>query len=247
MTNRSRSGFRFIGVLILVGIIAGLGIYFLLIKKPAGLSRSLKIREWLSDPAGHREWSVEAGIKCGNAPFIFPSSGLIGYLWGDHFKLGTSHQGIDILSGTNPGVTPVIAAYDGYLTRLMDWKSSVIIRVPSDPFQPDRQIWLYYTHMADKDGQTFSSAQFPPGTKETFVNAGTFLGYQGDYSGDPNNPVWVHLHFSIVKDNGKGGFTNELDIQNTYDPTAYLGINVNYSDNPNSFPTCSTPIPSQHP
>lgn len=224
--------------LFLVGALGGLAIYFLVIRKPADLSRSLKIREWLSDPTKHADWAVTVGQKCENAPFIIPTNGLIGYLWGDHFKIGTSHQGIDIFGGAQPGITPVVAAYEGYLTRLPDWKSSVIIRIPSDPLQPGRQIWTYYTHMADPDGRSFISDQFPPGTTDVLVTAGTLLGYQGDYSGDPNNPVGVHLHFSIVKDDGKGGFQNELDIQNTYDPSPYLGLALNINQATDSFPNC---------
>jgi len=136
------------------------------------------------------------------------------------------------------GLTPVYAAYDGYLTRLSDWKSSVIQRVPSDPLQPGRQIWLYYTHMADEAGTSYVVADFPPGTREVFVAAGTLLGYQGNYSGDPNNPTGVHLHFSIVRDDGNGNFLNELDIRNTYDPSPYLGLALNAKTSQGEVPLC---------
>ena len=113
------------------------------------------------------------------------------------------------------GITPIYAAYDGYLTRQPDWKSTVIIRIPQDPLQPDRQIWTYYTHMADQQGNDFISGDFPPGTSEAFVPAGTLLGYQGNFSGTPGNPTGVHLHFSIVKDDGDGNFLNETILENT--------------------------------
>ena len=100
-----------------------------------------------------------------------------------------------------------------------------------------RQIWVYYTHMADPHGASFISSDFPSGTYEKPVEAGTVLGRQGDYSGDPNNPVGVHLHISIVKDNG-GRFTNELDIQNTYDPSPYFGLALNAQQNPDEIPVC---------
>jgi hypothetical protein len=58
------------------------------------------------------------------------------------------------------------------------------------------------------------------------------LGYQGDYSGEPGKPVGVHLHFSIVKDNGNGTFLNELEINNTLDPSPYLGLTLNKNDHP---------------
>jgi hypothetical protein len=92
--------------------------------------------------------------------------------------------------------------------------------------------------MADQNGDSYISAEFPPGTKEVHVEAGTFLGYQGNYSGDPNNPVGVHLHLSVVKDDGNGTFKNELDINNTYDPSSYLGLSLNANENPDQIPVC---------
>jgi len=88
-------------------------------------------------------------------------------------------------------------------------------------------MWTYYTHMADKNGNSFIVDAFPPGASEAFVSAGTLLGYQGNYSGTPGNPTGVHLHFSIVRDDGAGGYLNELEINNTYDPSLYLGMLLN--------------------
>jgi murein DD-endopeptidase MepM/ murein hydrolase activator NlpD len=145
---------------------------------------------------------------------------------------------VDIFSGTQPGVTDVHAAYDGYLTRQADWKSSVILRVPKDPLEPGRQIWVYYTHMAMPDGTSLIDKAFPAGTKGVFVNAGTVLGKMGNYSGTPGNPTGVHLHLSIVKDDGKGLFKNELDINNTYDPSPYFGFNLNKHNQKDEIPGC---------
>ena len=161
-----------------------------------------------------------------------PTSGLVGFLWGDSFRPGHRHQGLDIFGLTGPdglGETPVVAAYDGYLTRLPEWRSAVIVRIPDDPLQPGRQIWLYYTHMADAEGRSFIDEHFPPGTTGVFIQAGALIGYQGNYSADPNNPVGMHLHFSIVRDDGHGHFLNELKIENTLDPSPYLGFEVNAS------------------
>jgi hypothetical protein len=134
-------------------------------------------------------------------------------------------------------VTPIIAAYDGYLTRDATWRSAVIMRVPRDPLNPNRQIWVYYTHMADAAGNSFISEDFPPGTREVFVKAGTRLGSMGNYSGDPAHPVGVHLHISVVKDEN-GRYMNETDINNTYDPSPYLGLALNASENRDRIPVC---------
>src|SRR5215211_8523191 len=193
---------------------------------------------WRRNPAAHADWKLVAGSQCGSAPFLFPTDGFAGFLWGDSFGLRHTHQGVDIFAGTDVGITPVVSAFAGYLTRLPEWKSAVIVRVPDDPFQAGRQIWLYYTHMADQFGNSYIADEFPAGTSEKLIEAGTFLGYQGNYSGDPNNPVGVHLHFSIVEDDGNGKFKNELEISNTLDPSPYLGYPLNAYENRDRVPTC---------
>ena len=228
-------------ILILLGIAIGFWFY------RAGTAlggRSNHFGEFIRNPASHPNWKLAAGSRCGEAPFIFPTTGMIGFIWDDSFGAGHRHQGIDIFSGTDIGLTPISAAYDGYLTRQADWKSSVIMRVPNDPLEPARQIWLYYTHMADAAGNSFISADFPPGTREVFVAAGTFLGTMGNYSGDATHPVGVHLHFSVVRDDGNGGFKNELDIRNTYDPSPYLGIELNANRSQGEVPLCA-PTPDR--
>ncbi len=181
---------------------------------------------------------MQAGTRCGDAPFLIPTDGLIGFLWEDSFRPGHSHQGIDIFGGGQVNATPVVAAYSGYLTRLPDWKSTLIIRIPADPLNPSRQIWTYYTHLADAQGNSFISPEFPPGASEVYVEAGTLLGYQGDYSGDPGNPVGVHLHFSIVMDDGSGKIRNELKTSNTLDPSPYLGMELNARRSQGGIPQC---------
>lgn len=202
--------------------------------------RVIKFRTWMNDPASHPDWKLVAGSQCGSAPFLFPTEGFAGFLWGDSFGIRHTHQGIDIFGGTEVGITRVISAYPGYLTRLPEWKSAVIVRVPSDPLNPGAQIWLYYTHMADRFGNSFIAEEFPPGASEVPIEAGTFLGYQGDYSGDPNNPVGIHLHFSIVEDDGTGQFKNEIEIKNTLDPSPYLGLPLNAKENPDQAPFCGS-------
>jgi murein DD-endopeptidase MepM/ murein hydrolase activator NlpD len=92
--------------------------------------------------------------------------------------------------------------------------------------------------MADEQGNNFISEDFPPGTSEIFVKAGTLLGYQGNYSGSPGNPTGVHLHFSIVEDDGEGRFLNETMIENTLDPSPYFNIILDANQSPPEIPIC---------
>jgi len=201
------------------------------------MPRSKRVLDFIRHPAEHPAWTIQALTQCPRAPFLFPTTGYVGYLWGDVFHFPRRHQGIDIFSGTAPGQTPVYAAYDGYLTREATWKSAVIIQ-HRDPLHPDRTIWTYYAHMADPQGHSF--IVFPPNTHHLFVKAGTLLGYQGNYSGNPSRPTGVHLHFSIVLDDGQGHYRNELDFANTLDPSPYLGMGLNAWQVPTSdIPHCN--------
>jgi murein DD-endopeptidase MepM/ murein hydrolase activator NlpD len=211
------------------GILAGLALY---LYGPILITRSHSQRLWvyLENPAAHPDWQIKAGTRCGDAPFLIPTDGVLGFGYGDSWRAGQRHQGFDIFGPQAAGRTPVVAAYAGYLTRQPDWKSTVILRVPSDPLQPSRQIWVYYTHLADPQGESFISPEFPPGAAEKHVAAGMLLGYQGNYSGNADNPTGTHLHFSIVRDDGNGHFLNELRIENTLDPSPYLGLRGNFLD-----------------
>jgi murein DD-endopeptidase MepM/ murein hydrolase activator NlpD len=201
-------------------------------------TRSQRVLAWLKNSDSHPGWAITANEHCTSAPFSLPTDGYIGYLWGDKFNINHKHQGIDIFSGTSSGEAPVYSVYDGYLTRISDWKSSVIIRIPNDPLSSGRQIWVYYTHMADEKGQSYITEAFPPGTSELFIPAGTLLGYQGNYSGDPGNPTGIHLHLSIVMSDPSGLYKNELNITNTLDPSPYFGLPLNSEQNPGVIPTC---------
>jgi murein DD-endopeptidase MepM/ murein hydrolase activator NlpD len=208
------------------------------------INRGMGYLRMLNDPRNHSflQWSQgDAAARaelitsqrdaCPGAPFILPTDGFIGLLYADlrgPYSSSNPHQGIDIFSEGEPGTTPVYAAYDGYVTRDASWRSALILRVPDDPLRPSNQIWLYYAHMADREGNSFIEPAFPPGTSELFVERGRLLGYTGDYNGNSARSIWVHLHFSIVKDDGNGRFLNELEFANTLDPSPYLGIAVNY-------------------
>lgn len=226
-SNKAQRGPRIACLIIVLAVgVIGLAGFYLLGRTYLG-GRNKMVFNFLRNPGHYPEYEVEALTRCGDAPFLLPSKGFIGYLWNDSFKLLKKHQGIDIFAGIEAGKTPVYSPYDGFLTREEGWRSSLILRIPQDPLDPSRQIWLYMTHLADADGNSYIDSAFPPGTQDKPVYADDLLGFQGDYSGDPARPVGVHLHFSIVKDDGSGNYLNELDIANTLDPSPYFGFNLN--------------------
>jgi peptidoglycan LD-endopeptidase LytH len=197
---------------------------------------------WFGDDPEARAALITTNTAvCEGAPFLLPTEGWIGLLYADPrapYTESARHQGIDIFSPGEPGITPVYAAYDGYLSRSEGWFSAVIQRIPDDPLNPGRQIWVYYSHMGSKDGsESYVSPSFPPGTSEVFVTRGTLLGYTGNWAGIGRPAISTHLHFSIILDNGFGSYSNELDFNNSIDPSRYLGMPVNYACAPD-HPIC---------
>jgi hypothetical protein len=222
---------------VLLLILCAAGVYGAVVFISRSRSNSSdSIRRWFNDPASRPGlMTVMNATACPDAPFILPSDGFIGLLWDDPdgpYTVFNTHSGIDIFGDGQPGEVPIYAAYDGYLTRLDDWLSTVIIR-HDDPLQPGRTIWTYYTHMAARDGtRSFIAPDFPPGTFEREVQQGTLLGYQGDYAGAGASPVGLHLHFSVVLSDAEGAFLNEARTGNTLDPSPYLGMDVSITGLP---------------
>jgi murein DD-endopeptidase MepM/ murein hydrolase activator NlpD len=192
------------------------------------------IRDWFGDP-GSRPGLSTAREPCPGAPFLLPSEGFIGLLWADPalpYNLFNRHTGIDIFGDGQPGTVPVYAAYPGRLSRLDNWLSTVIIQ-HDDPLQPGRVIWTYYTHMASRDGaQSYIVPDFPMRTAGVWVEAGTLLGYQGEFAGAGATPIGMHLHFSIVLSEESGAFKNESVLDNTLDPSPYFGMRMNIEELP---------------
>lgn len=171
---------------------------------------------------------------CPNAPWMLPTDGVLGVLWRDDrvppYSEDYLHTGLDIFGEGRQNTVPVYAVADGWLTRLPGWKSAVAIQ-HDDPLRPGEVVWSYYAHMASGGGQSYIVDDFPPGSAGVPVSAGQLLGYQGVWSGNPLNPGWMHLHFSVVRAAEDGSFLNETFLENTLDPSPYLGIVGNAESN----------------
>src|SRR3990172_11257676 len=126
-----RKKLLWIGLIFLIVTIAvGAYAYFNYVR-PSG--RWALFEELHTDPTVFEKYALLPGQRCGNAAFAFPTRGVPLGLWDQAYRFFHRHAGIDIFSVADPGVTPVYAAYPGYLSRLLDWKASVIIRIPIDP------------------------------------------------------------------------------------------------------------------
>jgi hypothetical protein len=215
-------------------VIAGGALAFYIYSTQSQSDSNDYIYRWFNERQSRLSLITENQEPCSGAPFLLPSSGFIGLLYRDParpYHIFRRHTGVDIFGNGEPGDVPVVAVYDGYLTRLNDWFATVIIR-HDDPLQAGRTIWTYYTHMGNRSGTTsFVSDEFPPGTADKFVKQGTLLGYQGKYAGI-GVPVGLHVHLSIVASDADGSFKNEAILDNTLDPSPYFGLPLNIDDHP---------------
>lgn len=236
MTNTRTSDRRLStarAILLLVGVALIVLVGFATLRMNRASVRFGRIDQWMTNPAAHPDWQIAGGQRCGDAPFLLPTSGFIGVAWDDGLPPLYRHTGYDIFGPDGAdNVTPIVAAHDGYLSREAGWRSAVIIRHDAVDGRPDLTsdgpIWTYYTHMASRDGsESFIEPAFPPGTQNLFVAAGTLLGYQGSWSGSVDRQLSRHLHFSVVKSDGNGSYLNETRISNTIDLRPLLGLEVN--------------------
>ncbi len=196
--------------------------------------RITRIGEFMTSPETYPDIVIHGGKRCGDAPFIIPTTGYLGVGWNDGAWPLYQHTGLDIFSPDGAdNVTPIYAVYDGYLTREEHWRSAVVIRHPDFELLPEvtagQEFWTYYTHMASVDGsESFIDAAFPRGTREVFVEQGTLLGYQGSWSGSLDRlDMSRHLHLSLPLTDADGSFLNETEIRNTLDPIPFLGLEQN--------------------
>lgn len=219
-----------LAVLVLLGFVIGVLVFVQWYFSRSNSGEA--IGNYLSNPDTNAELVTDAFTQCPDAPFILPTDGFIGLLWRDDAGPYTPlrrHTGLDIFGGQSEGTVPIFAVYDGWLTRLDDWFSTVIIR-HDDPLQPGRTIWTYYTHMASRSGdESYIANTYPQGSFSIPIEQGTLIGYQGAYS--PQFPVAVHVHISIVTSEENGSFRNEAILENTVNPSPYFGMDVNADSN----------------
>lgn len=88
---------RLLFVFIVIGALAGLGYYLYRSFRPS-IGRTSNLMEWFRNPQAHPDWAMQAGTRCGSAPFIIPTDGFIGYL-PKAYSVGRLIQGRPSASG----------------------------------------------------------------------------------------------------------------------------------------------------
>jgi len=132
--------------------------------------------------------------------------------------------GLNFYGQGNEGTVPVVAVADGRLTRRADWVDVVAIQ-HDDPRQPGQKVWTTYANLINGSGtESYVAGEFPLGVAGVPVKAGQVIGYQGTWSGRPNWPGWMHVHFAVVKAAEQGAFPAELTAEQLLDPLPYLRL-----------------------
>jgi len=66
-------------------IVLSIGLYLVYQNYLSPDGRTRQVIEYLQDPDVHQGLVIPALSRCGDAPFIMPSTGMIGYIWDDSF------------------------------------------------------------------------------------------------------------------------------------------------------------------
>ena len=159
--------------------------YWLLRRWSGNPLRDQRVLQWINDPQAHPDWAVQVGQRCGEAPFQLPTSGFIGYLWGDSFRSATVTRASTSSAGRSPGRSRFARP-----RRLPDPPAG--LEIVADRARPARPAAagapdLDLLHPHGRPGrQPADRPRFPPGTNEMYIKAeGTLLGHQGNFSGTP--------------------------------------------------------------
>lgn len=174
------------------------------------------------DSGSSMENAKSAAFQCSGAPFIAPTWGWqqtfwrqpISYVSADGDRL---HDGIDLAQVNNQeGVEPVYAVCNGTLNPISKYSFRILCDTIDARFNvPNRNVYVYYTHMANKSGSTSYILTPFRGSSSVRVSQGQHLGYQGSYGVSK----YVHLHFSV---NSQWGERYNID------PSRYFGTALDY-------------------
>lgn len=161
---------------------------------------------------------VESIESCPGSKWRLPSDGSLGVQW--------NNDVLDFFGRSTELRIPVYAVADGLLTRPPNWSDAVAI-LHEDPNDPRKKIWAVYGGMAEADGESLISEEFPVDATKIPVKSGQLLGYQGTWSGTPQWPMWKHASFLVFVDlRGMDTFPSSSTSVTFRDPAEYLGLSV---------------------
>ncbi len=138
-------------------------------------------------------------LQCADAPWSLPTRSELGMWWYSKqlLLMGVGYE----------NTSPVYAVDDGLLLRRGDWGDAVAI-LHDDPVRSGVKVWTFYGDMANPQGDSFVSEEFPLGSEAVPVKRGQLLGYQGSVWDGAT--VWIHARFAVVPALPDGGFPAEL-------------------------------------
>ncbi len=163
-------------------------------------------------------------FRCYDAPFQFPDNGFIGWIWKDPAALpappagdGHLHTGIDVWPFGGQG-SPVYPLADGYIRRIGNGKGLDALNLWFPSVNGGTEV--YYAHI--KVDPKF----IPPGNDKALSIEVNIAVKATDVLGTVYGENWIHL--SIGSTNGPYSPHNDLDPNQTQDPSPYFQASLNY-------------------
>ena len=162
---------------------------------------------------------VSAPSECSAGAWPLPTRATMGYRY---------ENGWLSLYGAGPeGTVPVVAVAPGEVFRPEGFPEGSLAVIHEDPKNPAKRVILYYTEMQSyRKGEPLISEKIPLGATSLGVTAGETLGYQGMWSGRPNQQDWLHVTLGIAPyDSQFLEETGKLEDK-LVSPAEYFGIQL---------------------
>ena len=157
--------------------------------------------------------------ECENGVWALPTTAYLGYRYRD---------GLLAFYGAGAeGQVPVKAVADGLFYRLEGIPEGSFLILHEDPLNPGEKLIAYYGDMRSYQGdRIFISEAFLGNVQGVSVSKGETIGFQGMWSGSPNQQDWLHITFGLAPYDSQ--FLEEPDLlfENLIDPSVYFGIEI---------------------
>jgi hypothetical protein len=168
-------------------------------------------------PKTRRKIVIPTSCTAGMWPL--PTKAYLGY----RFNQGT----LTFFGAGAEGQVPVIAPADGLAYRPKNFPEGSLLIVHEDPFNAGEQVISLFEDMRSfREQVDLISDQFPVGSKGVEVKRGDFIGYQSTWSGNPHQPAWLHVSYSLAGYSPTYLEDYELITRKLINPGRYFGIKI---------------------
>lgn len=165
---------------------------------------------------------IEVPSSCPGGVWPLPTSAYLGY----KYQEGT----LTFYGAGLEGQVPITAPADGLVYRPKNFPEGSLLILHEDTHHSGDQVISLFEDLRPFRGQTdLISDRFPIGSAGLAVKKGDVIGFQSTWSENQNQPVWLHVDYSLAVYSPDYFDDYELLKANLINPGDYFGITVDFN------------------